>query len=509
MAIRKTSSREIKDTAIQTIATINPNNAQVAGMSKFPKEEDRHRLDKGVEHEDLWKGKFYEENGERGVFRLKKYFEQDPDKKKILALSVNVVRMIVGKTTRFFVGGEMTFKATTENAEAQKKLQKSVDEIVDRSNLRNLLREEANALQIHGYSTMRVIQEDDTEKSLIEGVSFANTFPVVDFRGRKTQHIIGKYLKKGTGTGEKQFFYAQQYYKEGKEVKIAHKLFTSSGYDVKDEISFKELGAEYADWDGKIETTDKIPDLPIVQVNDLKLGSEDFPTGMVEHIKSAAEEICDCLTRISTQFIKHLSAKIAIPKNALNIEIDDEGNEIVKSTNIEVIPIEDGDPIPQYITNSNPLIEQQFTELEKLLDLIAAAAEIPAKFVGREDNGGAEKVETVKIRMAEFLRKIEDYQEGLEDAVRKLLHFALLLENVKLPEDFYVDVSFREGLPRDKEQEVRTHASAINAGIESKKRAIMEYYGFDEEEAQAELERIAEEDAAAIPMLDLGAQLAA
>ena len=485
--------------ANSTIQKISPENLG-GTLSSFPTKADRKRIDLGLENEGIWRGNFYEENGERGAFRLKKYFEQDPEKEKILALSINVARIVITKSTRFFVGGKMKFSAVTENKKSQKEIQKAIDEIVQRSELRKLLREEANALQVHGYSTMRSIAEKDGEKvkSFIEGVSFANTFPIFDYRGRKTQHIIGKYLKKGNGVGQETFFYAQRYFKENGVVKIAHELYKASGYDVKEKASFSVLGEGYSELEGKIETS-VLEEIPIVQIDDLKLGSEVFPTGVIDQIRSPAEEICDCLTRISTQFIKHLSAKIAVPKNALEIEITDDGREVVKSTNLEVIPVDEGDIIPQYITNSNPLIEQQFKQLEKLLNLVAAAAEVPEKFLGIEQKGGVEKVESLKLKMAEFLRKIEDYQEGIKYGVEKLISDSLKLENVSLPEDFSVKVVLREGLPRDKEQEMRTHSGAVDSGIESRKRAIMEYHGLSEQEAQEEMKKIKEEDALLSP----------
>lgn len=497
------SSREPGSNS-KVISYVNPNDPYSLGVSSFPSEEDRTRINTGHENEKIFKGLLYDYNGERGAFLLKKYFEMDPEKGVVLALSINVARTIIAKTTRFFIGGDMSFSISTENQTAKKDLQKRVDKIVKNSDLVNKLREEANALQTHGYSTMRAYKEDD-EKVYIEGISYANTFPIYDFNGRLKEYILGKYLTKEDGpTVKNQYFYAQIYYFEDGTVKVAHNLYSSSGYDIKEKVSFRELGEQYADLDGRIDSSN-LEEIPVKQINDIKLSSEYFATGVIHNIKSAVEEINDCLTRLSTQFIKHIQAKIAIPKSALKVDIDDNtGKEIIRSTNLEVIPVDVDDVIPQYITNSNPLIEQQFAEIEKLLDLIAASAEVPEKFVGREQKGGIEKVETKKLSMLEFLRKIEDYQESFKVALETLFEAALILDGATIPDDFEIEIKFRDGLPIDKEAAARAHALEIDTRLKSQRRAMKEYNEFSEEQVEAELHQIREEENNTFPNLGVG-----
>ena len=498
------SSRDSSQPYRSLVTNIDPDYSGNSTGGDFPSKQDKQRINQGRDYEKIWSGKFYENQGEAGVFQMKHFFEKDREKQRILALSINVARMIVTKTTRFFVGGQTAFTVTAgENAE---KLQEAVDGIVERSGLRQLLRQEVCAFQVHGYSTMRAILDEKTGKSTIEGVAYSNTFPIFDINGKRSDHVIGKYLLRGKGNERKQFFYAQHYFQKDGAIFIEHKLFRSSGFEVKEPVNFAELGQEFADLQGRVDKTTALSELPIVQIEEMKLGSEQFSAGVIENIRSATEEICDCLNRISSQFIKHLSAKIAIPKSALDIEINQDGREVVQSKNLEVIPIEEGDPIPQYITNSNPLIEQQFVELERLLDMIAAAAEVPEKFVGREQRGGVEKVETKKLGMSEFLRKIEDYQATFADGLQNLIKMALLLEGYAVPDDFAIQVGFREGLPRDMDSELRVHTTAVDAGIESKKRAMMSYHGFSEDEYEAEQQQIEKEEKESLPSLDFPRQ---
>jgi hypothetical protein len=463
----------------------------------FPSSRDIERLEQGVLYEKIWKGIFYDELGEKGAFMLKKYFESDISKKKILALSINIARTIITKTTRFFIGGDMVFSVDTKDDAKKNTLQEKVNEISKRSKFLSILRQEVNSFQVHGYSTMRVILEN--EKAKIESVPYDSAFPSFDINQQNNGFVIGRYFRILNGSSVATYMYIQQYSILGK-VMIAHKLYKTNGWECTERVNFSVLGGAFsefggADGMGRIDISDTLTEIPVVQTNDMKVPGEYFSMGVIEQIKSACEEICDCLTRLSGQFIKHLSAKIAVPTSAVQPKINAiTGEQYIPSTSMEVIPVTSGDIIPQYITNSNPLIEQQFVELEKLLHLIAAIAEVPKSFVGIEEKGGIETVGAKRLNMAEFLKKIEDYQQVFQDSISRLFVFALLLEKQDIPVDLCIKVKYREGLPRDKKNEIGIHSEAVSNGLSSKNRAIQDFFGLTKEEAEKELEEILKED---------------
>jgi len=157
----------------------------------------------------------------------------------------------------------------------------------------------------------------------------------------------------------------------------------------------------------------------------------------------------------------------------------------------ELFLVEKGDIVPQYITNSNGLIEEGFKQIEGLLRQICTVTQTPTSFFGLDDQGGAEKVETVKIRMAAFLKKIKRKQRSYEAKLVDVLKTALFFEGTKkLPDNVEIKFVWDYGLPRDMLTEAQTHQILVESGIESIETAIRELKDLDGEALVQELERI-------------------
>lgn len=116
-------------------------------------------------------------------------------------------------------------------------------------------------------------------------------------------------------------------------------------------------------------------------------------------------------------------------------------------------------------------------------------------FLGLEDKGGVEKVETAKLRMAAFLKKIKRRQRAYEAKLIDILKTALFFEGAKkFPDSVDITFTWDLGLPRDLFTEAQTHQIMVESGIESKETAIRELKGIDGQTLQNELEKIAKQD---------------
>lgn len=471
---------------------------------QFPSSKDIERIQKGMAWEKIWEGDFYDEGTKKGIFKLKKYFERDKDKKAVLAIVVNAPKMLFKKTTRFFIGKKVQFIAkSAKNEKTLPDLQKKLDVIVDRNSYREVIRSSSLAMQIHGYTTNEVSKEvNEAGKAVatIHEIAYCNTFPLFDFQGKKIGHVIGKYIfiqQKQKELPNKVYFYAKKFYMDHGKAAVEHKLYETNGYYLQKEVRLSTLGPDYAELEkSPVQLADELDHIPIEQANEMKIGSKHFGESCMKDIQSLAEELTDSLTRIITQFVKHSAAKMAIPRSAVPKEIDPiSGELVIKSSDIEVFLMDEGEPMPQYVVNSNPLIEQEFTGIKNILSLIAAATESPRQFFGGilDDSGGNEKVQTVKIRIAEFLRKIEDYQDTLGEMAERTLITALQMEGEKLPEDFDIETKFRDGLPMEKSETVDTYAKAIDSSLMSREKAVSEFQQIEGDELTAELKKIDDE----------------
>ncbi len=226
--------------------------------------------------------------------------------------------------------------------------------------------------------------------------------------------------------------------------------------------------------------------IPVFQIDNFKTVKERFGISAYESVMNLFEEINDRITQISVQLIKHLNAKVAVGEGILTKKGEVESDQ-------DVFLVEKGDVVPQYITNSNPLIEEGFKQIEAILKQICTVTQTPVSFLGLDEKGGAEKVETVKIRLAAFLKKIKRKQRSYEAKLVDIFKTALFFEGTKKwPEDLDIDFTWDYGLPRDYMKEAQTHQVLVESGIESVETAIREYKGWDGEALQNELDKINE-----------------
>ncbi|MFW5720988.1 MAG: hypothetical protein ACOCWW_01230 [Bacteroidota bacterium] len=500
----------------------------------FPSDEDLERIKKSEKWQKIFDGQFFDYDLEKAVFSIRDYFYKDRKKGEVLKVCFNAPKALITKTMRFFIGGKMSFTAVSEKAsETQlQEIQKRLKEIINENDFRAYLQETCLSYQIHGFTAGYVwLDVDETESiPVIEEVQYNENFPIFGVRRNKIKDwSIAKYVeveididgkaKKVTAIYRQQYFLSPTYKlkkdNQGKiefddegipkyefvknELFIYHTLHrTKNTYktDYKKPLPLALLGNEYARFDSNPIEETGLDFMPIKQINNLKQGGKNFGASIIEDIVSLTEELQDALTRLVTEFIKHVASKMAVPASSIVSDIDENtGKPIIDYKQLEIFLIENGDQIPQYITKDTSMIDKAFTEIEKILTFMAVMTESPKSFLGIEESGGAEKVEALRIRRMEFLKKIEDYQEIFRLFAQTLLLWALEIDQEgELPEDLSIDIGFRQGLPRDLEAEARTHSVATDGGFESKETAMKKWQNIDGEELEAEKTRIAEEE---------------
>lgn len=470
-------------------------------QNDFPSSEDINRI--AAEHE------FYklhdcesldtEGTTERGLFRLKEFFENDKKKAKILDLALNLAPLIVDAGTDFLFGEPVMIE---EDGETQT-LQSKIDEIVERNNLHTKLPESSALFQSVGHTHFKLYQKDG--KAMIEEVPYSYWYPNwagVPLGGQaENVRIVSNINNVDANGAVTKYIYIEDYYMDG-TAKIEKSLWTDRGGKIGQQVDLATLGivpAEGAKILGftAIEDTG-LPELPLVELHVRKTALQRYGQSVLKKIRPLLNEINDRLTQLSVQFLKHLNAKLQLPAGSVD---RDQKTGKIRRENMEVLLVMAGEPEAKYITNENPLIEQSFAHIEKLIRAVAKLTQTPDSFLTDDEKGGVEKAEALKTRMMAFLKRIRLYQVRYEAAIKKMVRLALMIEKVNGAEKAKLLVTFDTGLPKDWEYDERVWGEAHAQGIASKETAVSMFQGISGDELEEELARIEKEQEKAMTAL--------
>ena len=210
------------------------------------------------------------------------------------------------------------------------------------------------------------------------------------------------------------------------------------------------------------------------------------------------DEINNRLSQVASILDKHADPAMAVPVGML--AEDETGRpyfRIAQDKVFEVLGKED--IVPQYITwNGN--LNESLQEIDKLVDMLLIAAEIPPIALGMNDSGtsGSSGL-SIKFRMQSLLSKVNRKKLYFNQGVVKVLYTAQLLEQALGIADYNPvkpKIVFKDGLPVDSLQEVN-EMNVRTGGMPtiSRKTAMMRLDNLTEEQADAEIELIKAEQA--------------
>lgn len=150
------------------------------------------------------------------------------------------------------------------------------------------------------------------------------------------------------------------------------------------------------------------------------------------------------------------------------------------------------DILPSYITWDAKLDVsiQQFNSMLEQFYMLSETS--PAAF-GNLKSGLAESGSALRRLLMASLAKVNRTKLNLDPVLCEVLRVAALLDSGK---ETSPHIEWKDGLPDDDSEETVNAATAIGAGMLSKKSAIKRLYDLDDDQAEEELKRIAEEEPA-------------
>lgn len=468
---------------------------------QFPSTQDLTRIREEQNFHLLYNSEVYDEDERKGVFRLKQFFASDQEKKDLLAIALNLPNLIIDAGVDFLFGEDIAITVEDE------KWQKWIDALFDRNEFNLTLEESAVSLQAQGHANFNIRTEgtDGARRAIIEEVPFDMWFP--DWSGvpttvRRTNKIhLASYLTvKRDSDVDLRYIYVQEHTPGF----IRHTLWTEFEKRAQEQVPLGTvpglLSALGMPESNEFEITDAtgIAELPVFQINTRKTVKDRSGKSILKPIMPLLEEINDRLTQVSLQFLKHLDPLLQIPKSA--VKVDKSGR--VNRAALEVLLTDIDMPDAKYVTNDNPLIEEAFKHIDKMIEKAADLTKTPRSFLMPDDKGGVETAESLKTRMMGFLNRIKRYRKAYTAMIIRTIKTSALLEGQIFPDNLEIVVEFGDPIPRDKTIEAGYYTTAHDGGLMSLETAVAGLQGLEGDALKEEVKRILA-DAERMPKFDM------
>lgn len=420
--------------------------------------------------------------------------------KEILYISVNLAGIICKKSADFLFGEELKVLAGKGEATPE---QEAFDRFVEENNLNIMLYENAltNAYTGDAFIKIRYGQEMggalppeiDEPRVMIENLNPELVYPETyqwDRSKIKCFHVTTPYYEED----ENQWYLVVESHFAGK-IKYSKYLITPLYYNSDNEPERWEISGVAEDGFFEVATGVALPlvvHIPNLSTADTWEGIDDLT-----ELHPMLDEINNRLSQIADILDKHSNPAMAVPSGLLGA--DEDGNAQFRVAVDKVFEVMGKDDVvPQYIT-WNGQLNEAFQELDRLIDLVLTVSEIPAVALGKGDSGtsGSSGL-AIKWRMNSLLAKINRKKQYYSKGLKQIFFIAQKLEEALGIADYEVTtpvLHFQDGLPKD-EMEQANIMSIRTGGAKtlSQKSAIMLLNNFTESQADAEIEKIKEEE---------------
>lgn len=427
-----------------------------------------------------------------------------PRHKDLLYVSVNLAGIICKKSADFLFGEEL--KVLAGNGENTRE-QQAFNRFIEENHMNIMLYENAisNAYAGDSFIKIRYGQEYagelppeiDEPRVIIENINPEFVYPETvswDKNRIKCFHIAIPLYDEDL----KEWYLSVESHYAGK-IKYSKYSLTPINYNMDNEPDrFTIDGVDETSF-YEVNTGVSMP--LVVHIPNLALADDWSGLDDLTEILPLLDEINNRITQIADILDKHSNPAMAVPSGLLSA--DEDGNAQFRVAVDKVFEVMGKDDIvPEYIT-WNGQLNEAFAELDRLVDMVLMVAEIPAVALGKGDSGtsGSSGL-AIKWRMNSILAKINRKKQYYSKGIKQVFFIAQKLEEVLGIADYEVTVPvlhFQDGLPKD-EMEQANIMSIRTGGMKtlSQKSAVMLLNNFTEEQAEAEIQRIQEEESSSM-----------
>lgn len=233
-----------------------------------------------------------------------------------------------------------------------------------------------------------------------------------------------------------------------------------------------------------------VRDIPVVHMGNSVRAGRHFGTSDFARIARVFLALENRLSQLDEVLEKHARPKLIVGPGVLD---DEAKSNLADFDVIEIEPdILEKAVKPEYLT-WDPQLQGITQEIEKLEEYLFVTTETsPASFGLERDGSQVESARALKFKAHRTVNKTDDQRDAMLPAIRLLLKMAQQLEGGY--EVSPVRVHFGDAIVEDQEQEVMDYSTLRGAGLVSRTRAVMDLFGLSEEEAEAEVRRILQDE---------------
>lgn len=458
----------------------------------FPPVDHLDRVNRYRENKKLFSGNHYE------VF--KKY---NLNRSHRMYVSVNLAGIIAKKSADFLIGNGVQVTAGKQD---NSKEQKAFDRFRYDNDLDILFYESALANAYRGDSFFKVRYgqeyaglyppEVDEYKVRIETVNAEYVFPEVSEHNSSlitAYHVAIPVVIDHYADGKKKNKYKLQV-----ESHYAGRIVYSNYYLTVYKVAPDGTPLEYKIGSMIDEPEEVLTGVPlplIVHVPNYAVDEGWEGIDDLTELKPLLDELNNRLSQIADIMDKHSNPALAIPPNIM-VE-DEQGRVTFRVADSKVFEVDKQDIMPQYIT-WNGQLNEAYQEIDRLTQMILTTAELPEVALGLGDSGtsGSSGL-AIKWRMNSLLSKINRKRKYYEKGLKQVFMIAQYLEQGVGIADYEISVPkfiFSDGLPKDEMEQTNIALQKTGGAVlQSRKTALMKLEGLTEEQADAEISRIEEE----------------
>lgn len=394
-------------------------------------------------------------------------------------VTVNLPGFAVKKIADFLVGEPPRFLAADSS-------QQALDRLVKDTGFTTTVYELAVSTGFRGAGALRIRTTEDS-RLVIEEIPATNYF--CERRPGNEREIISQAIAWTVpSTTDKRTFLRVEHHEPGR---IIHEAFELGDHgEVKRPVPLSTTDGEAAP-ENPVEETG-VPHPLLVYVPCFRIGGEFWGWSDLRDIFDISDAINNRLTQIDTILGRHANPKL-VGLRDMSLA-DEHGHVDGRRDYIEMDNPEAAKSLPRYLTWEGQL-EAAFRELDRLLDLFWALAEVSPAVLGLDKAGGVESGKALRLRFVNTEHKVNRRRLYLGPALQQTLYVASLLAASKLGAPYVAldappEVEWYDGLPLIYSEAVEDETRLYEAGLTSAESAIMRVQEWTREQAQEELERI-------------------
>lgn len=237
-----------------------------------------------------------------------------------------------------------------------------------------------------------------------------------------------------------------------------------------------------------------VPGFLVVPFSNLQTSGEVFGLDDYGDLDSQIKRMESRLTRIGRILDVHSEPMMTVPRDA--VKKDPYTGAVTYDSKRKIIPMDEGEKPPTYITWDGQL-SAAFQEIDALMNQLYAISETCPQAFGQSLSGEGESGTSLRLRLVSPLKKVERLKLWFDPATKDLIRTISMLAAAQgmdgaLPLS-KISITWYDGLPEDETQVTANESMLVGAGLSSKKTAIKRIHGFNDEQAQAEIDQIANE----------------